>query len=84
MINFSLKTNVGLVMLLSLLVGCTDRVSLAESEMQKIRSQGPQAMSRHQNPLRLKTLFMLLKVSPTLLCQKAYANVSKSGSRRLL
>ncbi|STY90053.1 pilus assembly protein PilP [Moraxella bovis] len=54
MINFSLKTNVGLVMLLSLLVGCTDRVSLAESEMQKIRSQGPQAIEPPPEPLKIE------------------------------
>lgn len=54
MIKFSLKTNIGLVLSICLVTGCTDRVSLAESEMQKIRSQGPQAIEPPPEPLKIE------------------------------
>lgn len=52
--TLSLKTNFGLVLMLALLVGCTDRVSLAEAEMQKIRSQNPQKIEPPPEPLKIE------------------------------
>lgn len=37
-----------------LLVGCTDRVSLAEAEMAKIRNQGPQKIEPLPEPLKIE------------------------------
>lgn len=54
MINFSLKTNVGLAVLLSLLVGCSNRVSVAEMEMESIRKQNAKAIEPPPEPLKIE------------------------------
>lgn len=54
MIKFSLKTNVGLMLSIFLVTGCTDRISLAEAEMAKIRSEGSQAIEPPPEPLKIE------------------------------
>lgn len=52
--KFSLNTNLGLVFVVCLLVGCTDRVSLAEAEMQKIQQSPAQPVEPLPEPLKIE------------------------------
>ncbi|MBE9589566.1 pilus assembly protein PilP [Moraxella sp. K127] len=65
MINNSSKVGVGLLLALLLMTGCTDRISIAESEMQKIRSQGPQAIEPPPEPLHIEDFAYAAQSEPS-------------------
>lgn len=54
MINNSSKVGVSLLLAFLWMTGCTDRISVAESEMQEIRSQGSQAIEPPPELLKIE------------------------------